>query len=210
MNAEKYLRYLQSEIHSAVFATADKNGYPFTCVIDIMLADEGGLYFLTATGKAFYDRLKARGTVSVTGFKGTDTMFSKAVTVRGKAREIGTGLIPRIFEKNPYMAEIYPDVESRTALTVFQIYEGEGEFFDLSQKPIFRESFAFGGAAEQTNGYFVTDACIGCKLCYSVCPQKCIEIDGTPVIIEQEHCLHCGKCLDICPAGAVEKRQDNT
>ena len=31
---------------------------------------------------------------------------------------------------NPYMNEIYPTEESRRALTVFQIYEGTGEWFN--------------------------------------------------------------------------------
>lgn len=206
MNAKKYLRYLQNEIHSTVFATVDENGNPATCVIDVMLSDENGLYFLTAKGKAFYTRLKAHDTVSITGFHGKDTMSSKSVTVRGRVRELGGDLLPGIFKVNPYMAEIYPDEKSRAALTVFQVYEGEGEFFDLSAKPIFRERFAFGGEKEQKHGYFVTDKCIGCKLCYSVCPQKCIDTATKPVVIDRSHCLHCGQCAEICPARAVEKR----
>ena len=206
MNAKKYLQYLQNEIHSPVFATIDENGDPATCVIDMMLADENGLYFLTAKGKAFYARLKAHDAVSITGFHGEDTMSSQSVTVRGRVRELGSELLPEIFKANPYMAEIYPDEKSRAALTVFQVYEGEGEFFDLSTKPIFREGFSFGGAVETASGYLVTDKCIGCKLCYSVCPQKCIDITAKPVVIEQAHCLHCGRCAQVCPARAIEKR----
>ena len=104
------------------------------------------------------------------------------------------------------MEKIYPDVRSRSALTVFRIYEGTGEWFDLSKQPIERASFSFGGAQTEKTGYFVTDKCIGCKLCYSKCPQKCIDISAKPVIIQQEHCLHCGNCYEICPAGAVERR----
>ena len=48
--------------------------------------------------------------------------------------------------------------------------------------------------------------CIGCKLCYSKCPQKCIDISTKPVVIQQEHCLHCGNCYEICPARAIERR----
>ncbi len=206
MSAEKYLRYLQNEIHTTVFATVDENGDPATCVIDMMLADEKGLYFLTAKGKAFYTRLKAHDAVSITGFHGQDTMSSKSITVRGRARELGENLLPEIFKVNPYMAEIYPNEKSRAALSVFQVYEGEGEFFDLSVKPIFRESFSFGGASEKENGYFVTDKCIGCKLCYSVCPQKCIDLRSKPVVIERSHCLYCGRCAQICPASAIERR----
>lgn len=54
--------------------------------------------------------------------------------------------------------------------------------------------------------YFVTDKCIGCKLCYSKCPQKCIDISVKPVVIHQNNCLHCGNCYEICPTRAIEKR----
>ena len=103
------------------------------------------------------------------------------------------------------MKEIYPTEESRHALTVFQIYEGSGEWFDLSKKPIERAAFTFGGAERKQEGYFITDACIGCTSCAAVCPQNCI-CEGTPFVIDQAHCLHCGNCLTVCPAGAVEKR----
>ena len=123
-----------------------------------------------------------------------------------QVRELGGELLPRLFEKNPYMNEIYPDAASRSALTVFVIYEGSGEWFDLSRNPIERASFTFGGAEEVQEGYFVSDACIGCKLCYSKCPQKCIDISGKPVVIQQQNCLHCGNCYEICPARAIVKR----
>ena len=57
--------------------------------------------------------------------------------------------------------------------------------------------------------YFLTAKgkdCIGCKLCYSVCPQKCIDISSVPVTINQNHCLHCGRCAEICPRQCIEKR----
>ena len=92
------------------------------------------------------------------------------------------------------------------ALTVFQIYEGTGEWFDLAKKPIERASFNFGKVEIKQKGYFVTDNCIGCGSCLSVCPQSCIITTRIPYVIEQEHCLHCGNCLNTCPAGAVVRR----
>ena len=57
-------------------------------------------------------------------------------------------------------------------------------------------------------GHLVLDEkkCIGCKLCYSKCPQRCIDISEKPAVIHQENCLHCGNCYEICPARAVVKR----
>ena len=172
MESKDYLAYLVEEIHTTVVATVDDAGLPVTAAIDMMDADEGDVYFLTARGKEFY----------------------------------GSNLLPRLFEKNPYMNEIYPDAASRSALTVFVIYEGSGEWFDLSKKPIERASFTFGGAEKVQEGYFITDACIGCKLCYSKCPQKCIDISAKPAVIQQKNCLHCGNCFEICPARAIMKR----
>ena len=168
--------------------------------------DESGLYFLTAKGKNFYERLKYNENIAFTAMKGEDTLSCVAVSVQGRAKEIGPDRLPDLFRKNSYMEKIYPDARSRSSLTVFKVYEGTGEWFDLSKLPIERDNFSFGGVQVKETGYFVTDKCIGCKLCYSKCPQKCIDITQKPVVIEQEHCLHCGNCFEICPARAVERR----
>ncbi len=210
--AESYLHYIVNEIHTTIVATVDNEGLPVTAAIDMMDADENGLYFLTARGKSFYDRLKKHGFLALTALKGADTMTSVAVSVRGKVRELGYDKIPELFEKNPYMHTIYPTEESMKALTVFQIFEGTGEWFDLSKKPIERASFVFGPKDTQVerdriislnDGYLITDACIGCGSCLSVCPQSCIDSSRVPFEIQQAHCLHCGNCMTACPSGAV-------
>ena len=203
MDSKYYLDYIVNEIHRTIVATVDENGLPVTCAIDMMDSDENGLYFLTAKGKNFYKRLIDKQYIALTAMKGDDTMSSVAVSVRGKVREIGNDKIPYLFEKNEYMNDIYPTEESRKALTVFQIYEGDGEWFDLSKKPIERASFVFGKSEETASGYFINDECIACGSCIPVCPQNCIEIKDIAVI-NQSHCLHCGNCFDICPVGAVE------
>ncbi len=129
-----FFRILTNEIHSVIAATVDENGLPVTCAMDIMDYDENSLYFLTAKGKGFYRRLKQREYIALTGMKGDDTMSRTALSIRGKVKEIGTHRLPLLFEKNSYMREIYPTAESVSALTVFQIYEGSGEWFDLSKK----------------------------------------------------------------------------
>lgn len=157
MQTKDYLKYIVEQIHSTVFATVDSQGRPVTCAIDIMDYDESGLYFLTARGKNFYNRLKTNESIAFTAMKGEDTLSCVAVSVQGKAMEIGADRLPDMFRKNPYMEKIYPDVRSRSALTVFKIYEGTGEWFDLSKQPIERESFSFGGAQAKETGYFVTE-----------------------------------------------------
>ena len=206
METKDYLNYVVHEIHRTIVATVDDEGLPVTAAIDMMDCDDNSLYFLTAKGKGFYDRLIRRQFLAFTAMKGEDTMSTVAVSIRGKVRELGYARIPQLFEKNPYMHQIYPTEESMKALTVFQIYEGSGEWFDLSKKPIERASFTFGGADKKAEGYFITDSCIGCGSCVAVCPQDCIRQDSIPFRIEQEHCLHCGNCMTACPVGAVVRR----
>ncbi len=198
-------QFLRHDIHSTVFATVNENGLPQTCVIDLMLTDENGLYFLTAKGKSFYDRLTARPFVALSGMKGSDTLSTVAISVRGAVRSIGKERLAEIFEQNPYMAKIYPTEKSRDALEVFQIYKGEGEYFDLSQLPPYRQSFAFGGEEVHLAGYRINaEKCIGCQGCHSVCPQGCVS-NTIPRKIDQSHCIHCGNCFRICPVKAVER-----
>ena len=205
-NTKKYLHYIVEQIHTTVAATVDDSGLPVTCVIDMMYSDDSGLYFLTAKGKHFYRRLKEKGYIAVSGFKGESTMSSTAVSVRGKVKEIGTDLLPLLFEKNPYMNDIYPTKESTSALTVFKIYEGIGEWFDLSKKPIERKIFTFGGAENKEKGYYITEICIGCGKCQAVCPQNCIDINKNKAVIRENNCLRCGNCAEACPVGAVTER----
>ena len=205
MTTAEYLRYLQQEIHTAVAATLDDAGLPVTCAVDILDYDDDSLYFLTAKGKSFYHRLKKCGYLALTGMKGKGSRSCVSISVRGRIQEIGVEPLPRLMEKNPYMAEIYSTAESRNALTVFQLFEGSGEWFDLSQKPIQRASFTFGGGEGAEKGYFITGRCIGCGSCINRCPEDCI-LEGTPFVIEQQHCMHCGSCAEGCPVHAIVRR----
>lgn len=210
MQAADYLKILRDEIHSAVFATIDENGLPDARVIDIMLADTASLYFITAKGKEFYRQLMEQKFAAISGMTdGKNSLEKKAVSVRGKIRNIGKEKLEEVFAENPYMHEIYPSMESRNALEVFQMYEGQGEYFDLSVKPIYRETFYLGGNHDthtDAHGFYITENCNQCGKCLPECPQGCIGIiDGT-VTIHQSHCLHCGRCYEICPAKAILKR----
>ena len=201
METTDFLRMLVEEIHSAVIATVGADGHPQTRVIDMMLWDEEGVYFLTAKGKAFHAQLIEQGYVALSAVKG-----KKSVSLRGKTEPIGSEKLGEIFEKNPYMQGIYPG-DTRAALEVFRLYEAQGEYFDISDPAhVRRDSFVIGRAEKNSAGYFVGPGCIGCKLCYSKCPQKCIDISGKPVVIQQQNCLHCGNCYEICPVRAIEKR----
>ena len=175
METKDYLAYVVKQIHTTIVATVDDEGLPVTAAIDMMDSDDDSLYFLTAKGKGFYDRLVKRGFLAFTAMEGEDTLSSVAVSIRGKVRELGYGKIPELLEKNPYMYKIYPTEKARQALTAFQIYEGTGEWFDLSKKPIERASFTFGGAKKKREGFFITDLCFDIAFSFPQCPlMRCL------------------------------------
>ena len=196
-----YLKVLVEDIHSTTLATIGKDGHPQTRIIDMMYYDEEGLYFLTAKGKAFYDQLMDQQYIALSG-----TKDKIGISLRGKVKNIGKKYLDRLFDKNPYMQSIYPG-NTREALDVFCLYEASGEYFDISDPShIVRDDILIGRSKTVHTGYYVEQGCIGCKLCYSICPQKCIDISVKPVIINQHHCLHCGRCKEICPKGCIKKR----
>ena len=114
-------------------------------------------------------------------------------------------LVDRIFELNPSMNLLYPG-DARYICDVFYIAEGQGEYFDLGQSPIFRKSFFIGEETDCAAGTFlITDACIECGTCAAACPERCIAA-GSPYAIDQPHCLRCGLCSEVCPVQAIVKR----
>jgi ferredoxin len=50
----------------------------------------------------------------------------------------------------------------------------------------------------------ITDACIACGTCQSVCPVEAVEA-GDQYKINPEICLECGTCQAACPVGAIEQ-----
>lgn len=201
MSGAEYIKILVEEMHSATVATIGADGHPQTRVIDMMLWDENGVYFLTAKGKAFYKQLMDQGYIALSAVKD-----KAAVSLRGWIKNIGAEKLDEIFEVNTYMQKIYPD-DTRAALDVFCLYEAQGEYFDISDPShVVRAGIAIGCAESVPAGYIVGEGCDGCKLCGFVCPQKCIDTSRKPVIIDQNRCLHCGNCFEICPTHAIAKR----
>lgn len=206
MESKDYLKILKNEIHSVVVATIDDKGLPQTRVIDIMLVDDNSIYFITAKGKEFYHQLMKQKYVSISGMSGGEgSLDKKAISLRGKVKNMGQNLLEKVFEENSYMKEIYPQIESRSTLEVFKLYEGQGEFFDLSTKPINRASFVIGNSLMEDYGYIINNKCKACGLCVPKCPTNCIKA-GEKYKIIKNNCLHCGNCYEVCPYGAINKK----
>lgn len=199
MTTKDHLQTMRN-IKDFVFATIGSDEKPSTRIIDVMLIENDRLYFLTARGKEFYSQLQQQKFVSLTGM----TQNWEMLTLRGKVKQVSQDMLTPIFEANPSMHDVYPG-DSRTILEVFCLYEGQGEYFNLSKTPIYRETFFLGNPSEQRKGFEINSSCTSCGICSTLCPQNCITI-GTPYYIQQEHCLHCGLCEEHCPSGAIIKR----
>lgn len=195
--ARKYVDlFRQVKICSA--ATVDESGRPQSRIINVMIAADEGMYIVTSKGKPFYEQLEATGEVALSAM----CPDCQSLKFQGKVKKVEKKWVDEVFVQNPGMNEVYPG-DTRYILDAFLIYEGTGEWFDLWNYPISRETFSYGREPERV--YFkISNACIGCGSCLPVCPQKCIT-EGTPFSIDPVHCLQCGACREACPAGAIHR-----
>ncbi|MBQ6219390.1 MAG: 4Fe-4S binding protein [Methanosphaera sp.] len=187
------------EVIDGVLSTVDENGNSQSRIIDIMHIDEDTIYFLTARGKNVYKELINHPQISYVNLKD-----NKSVRINGIAKKLDDQKkwIDLMFEENPFMNNVYPG-ESRYILEPFKVVSGEIEYFDLTQKPIFRQNFKINNGTISEKGYVITEKCIECGLCAKICPQKIIN-EGKPYTISKENCLHCGLCYENCPAKAIK------
>lgn len=198
------LRFLRA-IRDVAFATVDAEGLPSVRVIDVMAVTDSRLYFLAPRGKAFHDDVMRERFVAVVG----QTPDYRTCRIRGKVvhpegEAVQCALVDAIFELNPSMNLLYAG-DARYICDVFYIEEGEGEYFDLGQSPVFRKPFKIGGQPDVRGTFLITDACIECGTCAAACPEQCIAA-GSPYEIDQSHCLRCGICHEACPVQAIVKQ----
>lgn len=186
-------------------ATVDEHGAPQIRCISAVHYDEDSLYFFTARGKNVAREILADGRVQILVY----TKFKKMIRLSGKALPVADErqkhCIDAIFAEQPYLANLYPG-EKRNIGICFEIKDAAIEYFNLGVNPIFREVYTIGNGVEERKGYRITDNCIGCGKCLTVCPQNCIDKgDTAPYNIRQNNCLHCGACFENCPVGAIER-----
>ena len=108
-----------------------------------------------------------------------------------------------LYAEQPYLENVYPG-ETKNIDIMFMLENYTIEYFCLSTRPITREYFIVGDAKLKKKGYYISDNCIGCGTCQSVCPQNCIE-EGNSFVIQENHCLQCGNCFENCPVEAIQR-----
>lgn len=52
---------------------------------------------------------------------------------------------------------------------------------------------------------FITEKCIGCRECISVCDNNCHKIINNTHTVQFENCTDCFKCIEVCPSTALSK-----
>ncbi len=45
--------------------------------------------------------------------------------------------------------------------------------------------------------YIITEGCVACGACKTICPKHCIS-KGNPYVIDKKQCIGCGLCVSRC------------
>ena len=212
---EIYERF--DKIGSCTFATIDGD-YPETRIAHFIAYDEDGLYFMTMNTKPFYKQLKETGKVSVCALAADPaiTLNSEGsldmddgyfIRLTGDVHEVALEDIKA--KNNPIFNYGIEDQERYPAMVFFVMDRAKGEIYDYDfdrkkrDHKLERERFSFGGFPVIPVGLTITDACIGCGKCASVCTfQAPYEKDGR-YYIDSSRCDECGNCYLNCPAQAI-------
>lgn len=141
MTANKYLAILQDKIGAAVFGTINEEQKPDSRFINIGVANEQGIFFMTSPASKFYAQLMATPYVSITGMAKTDGEI-EVIRIMGDVRVMGQEMLEEVLTDNPYVKDVYPDEEKRKDVQVFQVFKGTGNYMHLQNR--IREEFTFG------------------------------------------------------------------
>ena len=202
MDAQTCLQKMKL-VGTLALATVDECGCPQIRCVSAVHYEPDAVYFFTARGKEMAQQLMRNGRLQTM----VHTRFNEMIRMSGVAVPVSAAeqrmWIDAIFDEQPYLANVYPG-ETRSIGIVFKVTEIVLDYFNLGVKPIERGRYSLDDAPIYQKGFHITEDCIGCGTCLSVCPQGCIT-PGDVYEIQQEHCLHCGACAEHCPVGAAER-----
>lgn len=140
MDIETIMAILE-EMQVGVFATVDDEGKPHARYINIGVANEEGVFFMTNRETNFYNQLKQNDNIALASKKEDDYLI-QVIRIEGKAKAIGPEQLELVLENNPYVDYVYPDKESRNNIQVFHLYQGQGFYQSLTQGH--KYTFEFG------------------------------------------------------------------
>lgn len=62
-------------------------------------------------------------------------------------------------------------------------------------------------STKKENAFVITDNCIGCASCESVCPTGAIKVNDSGKAYADETCIACGACVGVCPVQCIEIKE---
>lgn len=132
MQVNEILEILQNDMRVAIFATVDNQGKPHARPINIGVANEQGIFFMTSPKTDFYQQLQANQNIAITALKQDDYLI-QVIRIEGKVQEIGREKLEEVLKDNPFVKHVYPNESDIAAVQVFHLYDGEGFYHSLTQ-----------------------------------------------------------------------------
>ena len=132
MKVEDIMQILQNDMKVAVVSTVDEEGQPHARHINMGVANENGVFFMTSPKTDFYKQLKANPKVAITGFN-EDGYLIQVIRITGEVRDLGKEGLAEVLKDNPYVEQVYPDESERQNVQVFHLYKGDGFYHSMSQ-----------------------------------------------------------------------------
>ena len=132
MKVEDIMQILQNDMKVAVVSTVDEEGQPHARHINMGVANENGVFFMTSPKTDFYKQLKENQKVAITGFN-EDGYLIQVIRITGEVRDLGKEGLAEVLKDNPYVEQVYPDESERQNVQVFHLYKGDGFYHSMSQ-----------------------------------------------------------------------------
>lgn len=132
MKVREILHLLENDMSPAVIATTDSQGQPHARFINIGLANEKGVFFMTSPATHFYQQLQVNPKIAITGIHQEDYLV-QVIRIEGRVRELGQNMLEEVLAGNPFVEQVYPDRKERESVRVFQLFEGKGFYQSLTQ-----------------------------------------------------------------------------
>lgn len=132
MKIQDIMKILEKDMKVAIFATVDEDNQPHARPINIGVANEEGVFFMTSPKTNFYQQMQSNSKIAITGFLEEEYLI-QVIRIEGKVRKLGKEKLQEVLQDNSYIDQVYPDKEEQQSVQVFQLYEGEGFYHSLTQ-----------------------------------------------------------------------------
>ncbi len=99
--------------------------------------------------------------------------------------------------------EFYIKICGNLHKTAFRIAVNGAKTVDKEQKAVYNKIIL--NKENRTMAHKITDECIACGGCQSVCPCEAISEGDGKFEINPDLCVDCGACAAQCPVGAIEE-----